>query len=49
MEKINVQLEKLSKQLDKQKNNLKEMLERQEAKITAGGDLLPGVLKIIKV
>ena len=48
-EKINVQLEKLSKQLDKQKNNLKEMLERQEAKITAGGDLLPGVLKIIKV
>ena len=48
-EKINVQLEKLSKQLAKQKVNLKETLERQEAKITAGGDLLPGVLKIIKV
>ena len=48
-EKINVQLEKLSKQLTKQKNNLKDTLERQEAKITAGGDLLPGVLKIIKV
>ena len=48
-EKINVQLEKLSKQLDKQKNILKETLEKQEAKITAGGDLLPGVLKIIKV
>ena len=48
-EKINVQLEKLSKQLAKQKNNLKDTLERQEAKITAGGDLLPGVLKIIKV
>ena len=42
-EKINVQLEKLSKQLDKQKNILKETLEKQEAKITAGGDLLPGV------
>ena len=38
-EKINVQLEKLSKQLAKQKVNLKETLERQEAKITAGGDL----------
>jgi DNA-directed RNA polymerase subunit beta len=48
-EKINIQLEKLSKQLTKQKNNLKDVLERQEAKITAGGDLLPGVLKIIKV
>jgi DNA-directed RNA polymerase subunit beta len=48
-EKINIQLEKLSKQLTKQKNNLKDILERQEAKITAGGDLLPGVLKIIKV
>ena len=48
-EKINVQLEKLAKQLAKQKVNLKETLERQEAKITAGGDLLPGVLKIIKV
>jgi len=48
-EKINLQLEKLAKQLIKQKNNLKDTLEKQEAKITAGGDLLPGVLKIIKV
>ena len=48
-EKINLQLEKLAKQLTKQKNNLKDTLEKQEAKITAGGDLLPGVLKIIKV
>ena len=48
-EKINVQLEKLSAQLTKQKNILKETQEKQEAKISAGGDLLPGVLKIIKV
>ena len=48
-EKINVQLEKLSDQLSKQKKNLEETLEKQEAKISAGGDLLPGVLKIIKV
>ena len=48
-EKINVQLEELSTQLSKQKNNLKDTLEKQEAKISAGGDLLPGVLKIIKV
>ena len=48
-EKINVQLEKLSAQLTKQKKSLEETLEKQEAKISAGGDLLPGVLKIIKV
>ncbi len=48
-EKINLQLEKLAKQLTKQKNNLKDNLEKEEAKITAGGDLLPGVLKITKV
>ena len=48
-EQINVQLEKLFRQLTKQKNILKDTLEKQEAKITAGGDLLPGVLKIIKV
>ena len=48
-EKINVQLEKLSAQLSKQKKFLEETLEKQEAKISAGGDLLPGVLKIIKV
>ena len=48
-EKINVQLEKLSTQLSKQKKLLEETLEKQEAKISAGGDLLPGVLKIIKV
>ena len=48
-EKINIQLEELSAQLSKQKNNLKDTLEKQEAKISAGGDLLPGVLKIIKV
>jgi DNA-directed RNA polymerase subunit beta len=48
-EKINIQLEKLSTQLKKQKNILKENLESQEAKIETGGDLLPGVLKIIKV
>ena len=48
-EKINVQLEKLSAQLSKQKKLLEETLEKQEAKISAGGDLLPGVLKIIKV
>tara|TARA_B100000085_G_scaffold285677_1_gene323137 strand:+ start:1609 stop:5685 length:4077 start_codon:yes stop_codon:yes gene_type:complete len=48
-EKINVQLEKLSAQLSKQKKYLEETLEKQEAKISAGGDLLPGVLKIIKV
>ena len=48
-EKINVQLEKLSAQLSKQKKSLEETLEKQEAKISAGGDLLPGVLKIIKV
>ena len=48
-EKINVQLEKLFSQLAKQKNNLKDMQEKQENKISAGGDLLPGVLKITKV
>ena len=48
-EKINVQLEKLSAQLSKQKKYLEETLEKQEKKISAGGDLLPGVLKIIKV
>ena len=48
-EKINVQLEKLFTQLAKQKNILKDTQERQEAKISAGGDLLPGVLKITKV
>ena len=46
---INVELEKLSTQLNKQKIILKETLEKQEEKIKTGGDLLPGVLKIIKV
>ena len=48
-EEVNYQLESLSKQLNKQKKILEETLEVQQAKIKAGGDLAPGVLKMVKV
>ena len=48
-ENANVQIEKLSNQLIKLKKTLDETLEMQQNKITASGDLAPGVLKSIKV
>jgi len=48
-ENANVQIEKLSNQLTKLKKTLDETLEMQQNKITASGDLAPGVLKSIKV
>jgi len=48
-EEVNVQLEKLSAQLKEQRESFEDRLTRQREKISAGDDLAPGVLKMVKV
>ncbi len=48
-EDVNAQLERLSKQLREQRDSFDRKLFEKKAKITAGDDLAPGVLKIVKV
>ena len=48
-EDINAQLEKLGILLKDQKKFYEERLQKQKDKITAGDDLAPGVLKVVKV
>ncbi|MCG6870564.1 MAG: DNA-directed RNA polymerase subunit beta [Gammaproteobacteria bacterium] len=48
-EEVNVQLEKLSAQLKQQRESFEDRLTRQREKISAGDDLAPGVLKMVKV
>jgi len=46
---INEQLELLARQLEDKKSSYEKRLQRQREKITAGDDLAPGVLKMVKV
>ncbi len=48
-EEENKKLESLFKQRKEQRKMLDEMLEEKKAKLTAGDDLAPGVLKMVKV
>ncbi|MCY3802929.1 MAG: DNA-directed RNA polymerase subunit beta [Gammaproteobacteria bacterium] len=48
-EKVTAQLEKLSGQLKGQRESFEKRLEEKKQKITAGDDLAPGVLKMVKV
>ncbi len=48
-EDVNAQLEKLSKQLKEQRESFEQKLLEKKEKITAGDDLAPGVLKMVKV
>ena len=48
-EDINAQLEKLSAQLKEQRESFDQRLLEKKEKITAGNDLAPGVLKMVKV
>ena len=48
-EQANEQMEMLAKQLKKQRKRLDEMFEEKKGKLTAGDDLAPGVLKMVKV
>ncbi len=48
-DEINVQLEHLSTSLKDKKKYYEEHLQKQKEKIFSGGDLAPGVLKMIKV
>ncbi|HHL19277.1 MAG TPA: DNA-directed RNA polymerase subunit beta [Thiothrix sp.] len=48
-EELSEQLEKLHKQLEEQKSSYEERLQLQKEKLSAGDDLAPGVLKMIKV
>ncbi len=48
-EDVNSQLEKLSAQLKEQRDSFDQRLLEQKEKITAGDDLAPGVLKMVKV
>ena len=48
-EEENAKLEKLSEQLEGHQKDFREELEEKRAKITAGDDLAPGVLKMTKV
>ena len=43
------QLEKLAQQAEKHRDDLRTQLEEKGAKLTAGDDLAPGVLKMVKV
>ena len=43
------QLEKLAQQAEKHRDDLRTQLEEKRAKLTAGDDLAPGVLKMVKV
>ena len=48
-EKVTAQLEKLSGQLKSQRESFDKRLQEKKEKITAGDDLAPGVLKMVKV
>ncbi len=48
-EDLNVQLEKMAKQLADQKEAFEQRFLEQKEKITSGDDLAPGVLKMVKV
>ncbi|MBT8113285.1 MAG: DNA-directed RNA polymerase subunit beta, partial [Gammaproteobacteria bacterium] len=48
-EDVNAQLEKLSAQLKEQRESFDQRLLEKKEKITAGDDLAPGVLKMVKV
>ena len=48
-EDVNAQLENLSKQLKEQRESFDQKLLEKKEKITAGDDLAPGVLKMVKV
>jgi DNA-directed RNA polymerase subunit beta len=48
-EEANAQLEQTSERLQAQRKNFEKRLDEKKAKITAGDDLAPGVLKMVKV
>jgi DNA-directed RNA polymerase subunit beta len=48
-EEANAQLEQASERLKAQRKNFEKRLDEKKAKITAGDDLAPGVLKMVKV
>ena len=48
-EQANGQMEMLVKQLKEQRKRLDELFEEKKGKLTAGDDLAPGVLKMVKV
>jgi len=48
-EEVNVQLEALANQIKDQKKAVEKRLVEQKEKLTAGDDLAPGVLKMVKV
>jgi len=48
-EEANAQLEQASERLKAQRKNFEKRLDDKKAKITAGDDLAPGVLKMVKV
>ena len=48
-EEVHAQLERLSSQLGAQRESFEQKLQEKSAKITAGDDLSPGVLKMVKV
>ena len=48
-EDANAQLEQASERLKAQRKNFEKRLDEKKAKITAGDDLAPGVLKMVKV
>ena len=48
-EKLNVQLEAVTEQIEQQRIDFNELYEEKRKKITMGDDLQPGVLKMVKV
>ena len=48
-EQANEQMERLAKQLKEQRKRLDELFDEKKGKLTAGDDLAPGVLKMVKV
>ena len=48
-EQANEQMETLAKQLKEQRKRLDELFDEKKGKLTAGDDLAPGVLKMVKV
>ncbi|NOZ11193.1 MAG: DNA-directed RNA polymerase subunit beta [Gammaproteobacteria bacterium] len=48
-EEVNVALEQIREQLDLQEKNFDEKFKEKKAKLEAGDDLAPGVLKMVKV
>ncbi len=48
-EEINLQLEKITEQLDQQRKDSEEKFEIKKKKVAMGDDLPPGVLKMVKV